>query len=84
MDSFYAFDPEVEDFLPAMAFHGQHLGLAALHSFGIVAEDNKDVTHLSSLAQGAATKSPQLGVVFSKVEMYFHSSQGWRSKDHSL
>lgn len=80
VDSLYAFDPEVEDFLPAMALHGQNLGLAVLHSFGIVAKDNKDVTHLSSLALAATTKAPQLGVVFSTVEMYFHSSQGWRSK----
>lgn len=77
MDSFYAFDPEVEDFLPAMAFHGQHLGLAALHSFGIVAED-KDVTHLSF----ATTKAPQLAVFNNRNVLSQFS--GMEVQDHSL
>lgn len=81
MDSYYAFDPEVDDFLPAMAFHGQHLGLAALHSFGIVAED-KDVTHLSSLALAATTKAPQLAVFNSRNVL--SQLSGMEVQDHSL
>lgn len=49
-----------------MVLHSQHLGLADLHSFGIVAKDNKDVTYLSSLALVATTKASQLGIVSSR------------------